>query len=447
MDDDDDKPDRQVESIRLELNEEVMDKDEQKNVWVAQRMLGKGAFGTVYHVYNKSTKQEAALKIERMTAGDNLLKIEREIMEAMQSEKTAIHIFDNGIYNNYRFIVMTLCGPDLQKIAELMNNKFSDETVIRVSIRTLLAIKTMHEFEYVHRDLKPCNFAVDYNPNALHIYLFDYGMARRYARHFNNKWYLRRPRESAQFRGTNRYCSLNMHKRKELGRVDDVWSWFFMMMEMHRELPWHNLMNVEAIEARKEEQLHKVVSTDPFYSSFLPIYAMLSGYEYADRPDYAGIFEILLRKLREINGKLSGPMEYDAARINEAVAKLGENGRPKVVSKMEDEMSHLNFLKTAFYKVVIPGGNQYVIPEMVDFFGNLEPKKAKEEKTDEHKKQHRQQHRAMVPVVNKMTHNPHNKKKQQQQSSGDGNTNRKSVTIGSKSKTNISRSKVAKRHH
>ncbi|EFP08952.1 hypothetical protein CRE_18026 [Caenorhabditis remanei] len=65
MEDDDDKPDRQVESIRLELNEEVMDKDELKNVWVAQRMLGKGAFGTVYHVYNKISKQEAALKQHR----------------------------------------------------------------------------------------------------------------------------------------------------------------------------------------------------------------------------------------------------------------------------------------------------------------------------------------------------------------------------------------------
>ena len=55
-----------------------------------------------------------------MTAGDNLLKIEREIMQAMKEEPTAIHIFDDGIYNDYRFIVMTLCGPDLEKIAEMV---------------------------------------------------------------------------------------------------------------------------------------------------------------------------------------------------------------------------------------------------------------------------------------------------------------------------------------
>ncbi|EFO84186.1 hypothetical protein CRE_16244 [Caenorhabditis remanei] len=387
-DEEDNKPDRQVESVRLTIGEDVVDKDdkEKKRVWTTGRVLGKGAFGTVYHVTEKTTKQEAALKIERMTAGDNLLKIEREIMQAMKEEPTAIHIFDDGIYNDYRFIVMTLCGPDLQKIAEMMNNTFSPETIIRVSIRTLLAVKTFHEYEYVHRDLKPCNFAVDYDPNSLHVYIFDYGMARRYARTDKSRWYLRRPRENVQFRGTARYCSVNMHKRKELGRVDDVWSWFFMMMEMHKQLPWHDVQNQDKIEAIKEFQLPEYISKDPFYCSFKPILDILNGAGYADRPDYTKIFEILLAKLEEIGGKLSGPMEYDAARINAMEPKPGESVRQKVESVRMDEPATKQYLTDAFNKVVIPGGSQYVIPEWVDFFGNLNPKKPEKEKTEEHKK-------------------------------------------------------------
>ncbi|CAP33308.1 Protein CBG14903 [Caenorhabditis briggsae] len=403
MSEEDDKPDKQVESVRLDIGEEVADKDG-RMVWRAIRELGKGAFGTVYHVVNKTTKQEAALKIERMTAGDNLLKIEREIMKAMQPETTAIHIFDDGIYNDFRFIVMTLCGPDLQKIADLMNNTFSPETIIRVCIRTLLAIKTLHEYEYVHRDLKPCNFAVDYNTNSLHVYLFDYGMARKYARKENNRWYLRRPRQPAQFRGTIRYCSLNMHKRKELGRIDDIWSWFFMMMEMHKPLPWNATTNPDKVEAWKEVHLKEFLAKDPFLNLFDPLIVYMNSVEYPDRPDYAKIFGILHEKLKELNGKLSGPMEYDPARINALVAETGESARPKEASKMEDETAVMNFLSNSFQKVVVPGGPHLILGEYVDFFGNLEPKKAKEEKTDENKKHH---HRlSAAHVKNKMLGKP-----------------------------------------
>ncbi|PIC55657.1 hypothetical protein B9Z55_000841 [Caenorhabditis nigoni] len=412
MSEEDDKPDKQVESVRLNIGEEVADKDG-RLVWTAIRELGKGAFGTVYHVVNKTTKQEAALKIERMTAGDNLLKIEREIMKAMQPETTAIHIFDDGIYNDFRFIVMTLCGPDLQKIADLMNNTFSPETIIRVCIRTLLAIKTLHEYEYVHRDLKPCNFAVDYNTNSLHVYLFDYGMARKYARKENNRWYLRRPRQPAQFRGTVRYCSLNMHKRKELGRIDDIWSWFFMMMEMHKPLPWNATTNPDKVEAWKEVHLKEFLAKDPFLNLFDPLIVYMNSVEYPDRPDYAKIFGILYEKLKEMNGKLSGPMEYDAARINALVAEMGESARPKEASRMEDETAVMNYLSNSFQKVVVPGGAHLILGEYVDFFGNLEPKKAKEEKTDENKKHHH--HRlSAAHVKNKMLGKP------KQPSSGPG---------------------------
>ncbi|CCD64226.1 Protein kinase domain-containing protein [Caenorhabditis elegans] len=389
MSEEDDKPDRQVESIRLNIGEEVVEEKSGKLAWLTIRELGRGAFGTVYHVSNKSTKQEAALKIERMTAGDNLLKIEREIMVAMQHEPTAIHIYDDGIYKDYRYIVMTLCGPDLQKIAELMNNNFNQDTIIRVCIRTLLAIKTMHEYTYIHRDLKPCNFAVDFNPNSLHVYLFDYGMARKYAtKDSGNKWQLRRPRNPAQFRGTVRYCSLNMHKRKELSRVDDLWSWFFMLMEMYAPLPWTSSNIPERIEALKEDHLNEYLSKDSFLSSFLPLVEYLNSVQYADRPDYMKIYDILYAKLTEINGKLSGPMKYDVARINALVAELGETARPKELSRMDDESTIQKYLLASFGRAGVPGGNNLIMAELVDFFAKDVPlKKAREEKTDDNKKQ------------------------------------------------------------
>ena len=42
---------------------------------------------------------------------------------------------------------------------------------------------------------------------------------------------VRPPRAAAGFRGTVRYASVNAHKNKEMGRHDDLWSLFYMLVE------------------------------------------------------------------------------------------------------------------------------------------------------------------------------------------------------------------------
>lgn len=53
---------------------------------------------------------------------------------------------------------------------------------------------------------------------------------------------LREPRKTAPFRGTIRYCSLNVHRRDEQGRHDDLWSLLYMTAEMILgTLPWYKI--------------------------------------------------------------------------------------------------------------------------------------------------------------------------------------------------------------
>ncbi|CAI2307549.1 unnamed protein product [Caenorhabditis sp. 36 PRJEB53466] len=383
------------ESVRLELGKGISDSTKKNAMtWIPIRELGKGAFGTVYHVVDEKGNREAALKIETKSA-DNLLKLEKEIMEVMSKEPTAIQLFDSGLFKEYRYIVMTLCGPDLEKVGQLMGNKFNPDTIIRVCTRTLLAIKVLHENHYVHRDLKPCNFALDYQRTSTNIYLFDYGMARKYVRRDGGTYRLRRPRdmERIQFRGTVRYCSVHMHKNKELGRVDDLWSWLFMLMEMYAPLPWAATVHRDRVEVQKAEHLQDYLTKEPFLCFTLPIFHMLNSYDYPDRPDYLQISEILFSKLKEINGKVVSN-EFDAIRLTapetEQVKSAMKSLQIKPIEqvKMEDEQVVLNNLRTAFSKVEVPGGADYLMLEDQDFFAtNLgAPKKIREERTDEFRK-------------------------------------------------------------
>ena len=78
---------------------------------------------------------------------------------------------------------------------------------------------------------------------AVQIYLLDFGIARKF---INAKGEVRTPRRKAAFKvnsklgpttktsdsqGTGKFCSLNCHKKLELGPSDDCESWFYMVLD------------------------------------------------------------------------------------------------------------------------------------------------------------------------------------------------------------------------
>jgi serine/threonine protein kinase len=69
------------------------------------------------------------------------------------------------------------------------------------------------------------------------IYLVDFGLAKE---HLDPNTMLPYPaRRHTDFRGTIPYASLTAHIKKELGRKDDLWSLFFVLLEFLEEpLTW-----------------------------------------------------------------------------------------------------------------------------------------------------------------------------------------------------------------
>ena len=61
------------------------------------------------------------------------------------------------------------------------------------------------------------------------VYLVDFGLAKDHMNpatgFVNPAW------RHTDFRGTIPYASLSAHMKEELGRKDDIWSYFFVLLE------------------------------------------------------------------------------------------------------------------------------------------------------------------------------------------------------------------------
>ena len=115
----------------------------------------------------------------------------------------------------------------------------------------LTSIENTHRSGIVHRDIKPSNFVkgLPGQPDQNELYLIDFGLAKQ---HLNEIGQVQPARAQSDFRGTVPYASLASHFKKELGRKDDLWSLFFILLEfLGVKLPWSDLVDMEQVHDSK----------------------------------------------------------------------------------------------------------------------------------------------------------------------------------------------------
>ncbi|GMT27497.1 hypothetical protein PFISCL1PPCAC_18794, partial [Pristionchus fissidentatus] len=202
--------------------------------------LGDGGYGVVFMCRGDKDDRMVAIKIEKYNR--SMLPIEIEVMRNARKKgcKHFVEPIDHGSKPpDYTFVVMTLLNKDLHKMRnEQADRKFSRSTAYRIGIQTMEAIQELHGIGYISRDVKPGNFAPGLRENIQHrvIFMFDFGLARK---HLDKNGNVIPQRKEIGWRGTSRYGSLEAHRRKDLGRRDDVESWFYLLIEVTiGALPW-----------------------------------------------------------------------------------------------------------------------------------------------------------------------------------------------------------------
>lgn len=104
---------------------------------------------------------------------------------------------------NYNYLTMEVLGPDLTDLLEACGGQYRVESVLLMALQMLTRLESLHDYGFIHRDVKPANFLIGRNKRACIIYLCDFGLAKRY----RDKLTLAHiPRaENVNFAGTPRY--------------------------------------------------------------------------------------------------------------------------------------------------------------------------------------------------------------------------------------------------
>eukprot|EP01080_Neovahlkampfia_damariscottae_P003163 gene3163-5479_t len=265
-----------------------------KNKWKIQGQLGRGAFGETYAAIDLHTNDEVAIKIEKLDNKKMVLRLEVIALKKLQDCPTIVRYIHSGRQDTFNFLVMERLQDNLADLRKrTKTGKFSMPTTLKCGIQMIDSLEGTHKLGYIHRDVKPSNFVTGRTKSQKgKVYLIDFGLARKY-RLPNGE--IRPPRKSAGFRGTARYASINSHKSKELGRRDDLWSVFYVLVEFSLgSLPWRKIKDKDRIGELKEKYTNKELVKD-LPKEFQLFMESIASLGYADEPDYDYLRELLLK--------------------------------------------------------------------------------------------------------------------------------------------------------
>ncbi|KAK0399120.1 hypothetical protein QR680_002906 [Steinernema hermaphroditum] len=277
--------------------------------WTVEGEIGRGGCGVVYQVSAKVTEQlngvmteriiHAAMKCEGVDHDgrySETLHSEVTVLRRMQRSEHVCRLYRAGRFSaSVNVVIMSLVGRSLSFMRRLCKDRcFSTSTAIRVAFQCLEAIQELHFIGYIHRDIKPCNFAIGLYPDDVRrVVLLDFGFSRQYLKKgYDGQMRHRYPRSRAPFLGTPRYCSMNSADGKEQGRCDDLWSWMFMLVEfIEGKLPWKNCATPVELNREKRQALDTLLDGCPH--QLYRIFDHIQTLKYADRPDYNMMFSTL----------------------------------------------------------------------------------------------------------------------------------------------------------
>ncbi|XP_056324196.1 tau-tubulin kinase 1 [Danio aesculapii] len=269
-----------------------------KDRWKVLKKIGGGGFGEIYEALDLLTRENVALKVESAQQPKQVLKMEVAVLKKLQGKNHVCKFIGCGRNDKFNYVVMQLQGRNLADLRRSQpRGTFTMSTTLRLGKQILESIEAIHSVGFLHRDIKPSNFAMGRLPSTFRkCYMLDFGLARQYT---NTNGEVRPPRTVAGFRGTVRYASVNAHKNKEMGRHDDLWSLFYMLVEFAAgQLPWRKIKDKEQVGQIKERYDHRMLLKH-MPSEFNVFLEHVLALDYYTKPDYQLLMSVFENSMKE----------------------------------------------------------------------------------------------------------------------------------------------------
>ncbi|KAL5270769.1 hypothetical protein ACHWQZ_G001443 [Mnemiopsis leidyi] len=282
-----------------------------KERWKITKKIGGGGFGEIYQGKDLFNHHDVvALKLESSQTPKQVLKMEVAVLKKLQGYDNVCNFIACGRNDVYNYVVMSLVGRNLADLRRSTpQGCFSLSTALRLTVQMLAGIKAIHTVGFLHRDIKPSNFAMGKNgAQTRKCYMLDFGLARQF---LTASGELRPPRPVAGFRGTVRYASYNAHKSKELGRHDDLWSLFYMMIEfLTGNLPWRKIKEKEQVGDMKMNcDMYGLIKKLP--PEFKLILDYIKTLDYYQTPNYKQIEQWCKAPIKRKHVRESDPYDWE----------------------------------------------------------------------------------------------------------------------------------------
>ena len=223
---------------------------------IFDRKISSGAFGDVFKVRHRQTKETFALKLEKKP-NTNSLRREHGIYKMLTGLTVIPNMFTYSTLNNKidtdliedmttkkSFLLLSFYKKSLRDISKsLLNNRCA---VYTVGYKVVGAIEQIHKKGIVHRDLKPGNLMVKNDK----IILIDFGLAKKFYGESKSK-----RRTVSTFIGTPKYAPISAHDFNNQQPVDDLESILYLLVSLlYGRLPWKELKkDKEKIAIMKKE--------------------------------------------------------------------------------------------------------------------------------------------------------------------------------------------------
>ncbi|XP_019408031.1 PREDICTED: serine/threonine-protein kinase VRK1 isoform X1 [Crocodylus porosus] len=340
--------------------------DTSKKEWKLGMHIGQGGFGRLYLADVNSSKSVGSdasyvVKVEPSQNGPlfSELKFYMRAAKPEQIQKwTKSHklkylgvprYWGSGLHqkngNSYRFMVMDRFGRDLQKIYEENSKRFAHKTVLQLGLRILDILEYIHEYEYVHGDIKASNILLNYkNPNQ--VYLVDYGLAYRYCPEGVHKEYKEDPKRCHD--GTVEYTSIDAHKGVAPSRRGDLEILGYCMIHwLSGHLPWEdNLKDPNYVRDSKiryrdniADLMEKCFLGENKPDEIVKYMEKVKLLSYEEKPFYQHFREILLQGLKAIGQRDDGLLDIGLSENGDLQTKPIQKRKRKAAATATAEES------------------------------------------------------------------------------------------------------------